>query len=188
MNVKNLILGIGIVIIYGLVLWQGIEAFYPSPEYEDYCTAGRFDTYYPTKPLPAGQSCEFPRNLQDAQNQCYADKGQPVWEYDNNGCQIALKECDYCQREYDEADKAHAKVVFIIAVIIGIITLLVGFSLLSTEPVGSALIGSGIWAIFWGSVANWRNFSNIWRFLLLLVSLVLIVWFTLRLNKPRKRK
>ena len=27
MNVKNLILGIGIVIVFALVLWQGIEAF-----------------------------------------------------------------------------------------------------------------------------------------------------------------
>jgi len=187
-NVKNIILGIGIVVIYALVLWQGIEAFYASPQYDDFCTAGRFDAYYPTKPIAVGEpNCSFSRELQDKQNQCYADKGQPIFEYDDNGCQIALKTCDYCQRDYDDALDQHSKIVFIVAIIIGVITLIVGYSFLSTEPVGSALIGSGIWAIFWGAAINWRNFSSIWRFSLLLVALILVVWFALRLNRPGRK-
>ncbi len=183
---KNIVLGIGIVIVYALVLWQGIEAFYPSPQYDDFCTAGRFEAYYP-KTLPAGESCNYSQELRDAESKCYAEKGNPIYDYDDKGCYVSVKACDYCQRDFEEADKAHAKVVFVIAVIMGIITLIVGYSLLSTEPVGSALIGSGIWAIFWGAVINWRNFSSIWRFLLLLAALIIIVWFALRLNRPNKK-
>ena len=187
-NVKNLVLGIGIVVIYALVLWQGIEAFYPSPQYDDFCKAGRFDTYYPAKPIAVGEpNCTFSRELQDKQNQCYTDKGQPVFEYDERGCTVDVKECDYCQRDFEKAQDAHSKIIFIIAIIIGVITLIVGYGVLSTEPVGSALIGSGIWAIFWGAAINWRNFSSVWRFLLLLVALVLVIWFALRLNKPGKK-
>ncbi len=188
-NVKNLILGIGIVVVYALVLWQGIEAFYPSPQYDDFCKAGRFDAYYPAKPAVTGEqvNCTFPRELQEKQNQCYADKGQPVFEYDDNGCIINVKECDYCQRDFDDAQDAHSKVVFVVAIIIGLITLVIGYGVLSVEPVGSALIGSGIWAIFWGAAINWRNFSNIWRFLLLFVALVIIITFALRLNRPSKK-
>ncbi|MDO8508791.1 MAG: hypothetical protein Q7S27_03850 [Nanoarchaeota archaeon] len=187
-NVKNIVLGIGIVIIYGLVLWQGIEAFYPMPQYDDFCPAGRFEpAYFPSKPLPAGESCSFSRELQEAERACYAERGNPIYEYDENGCQIALKSCDYCNRDLEKAIDEHSKIVFIIAIIIGVITLIVGYGVLSTEPVGSALIGSGIWAIFWGSAINWRNFSSVWRFSLLLVALVLVVWFALRLNKPGKK-
>lgn len=188
-NVKNLVLGIGIVVIYALVLWQGIEAFYPSPQSDDFCTAGRFDgSYYAEKPIVQGEpACTFPSELRDKETQCYADKGNPIFEYDERGCRVSFKECNYCQRDYEDALDVHSKVVFVIAVIIGVITLIVGYSVLSTEPVGSALIGSGIWAIFWGAVINWRNFSSVWRFLLLFVALVIVIAFALRLNKPDKK-
>ncbi len=187
-NVKNIVLGLGIVIVFALVLWQGIEAFYPSPQYDDFCKAGRFDPYYPTKPMAVGEpNCTFSRELQDKQNQCYADKGQPVFEYDDKGCTIAIKTCDYCQRDFDKALDNYSKVVFVIAIIVGLITLIIGYGFLSVEPVGSALIGSGIWAIFWGAAINWRNFSSVWRFLLLFVALVVIITFALRLNRPGKK-
>ena len=185
MRVKNLILGIGIVVVYALMLWQGIEAFYPSPKYDDFCK-NNIRGPYPEKVFPGGvQNCTYSKQLQEQMDQCYADKGQPVFEYDDYGCSISLKECDYCQRDFEEAQKNYSKVIFIIALIAGIITLIIGYAILSVEPVGSALIGSGIWAIFYGAVWNWRNFSNIWRFLLLLVALVLLIWIALRLNKGR---
>lgn len=189
MSFKNIILGIGIVIVFGLLLWQGIEAFYPTPQYDDFCSQGRFEAPYPVKAYPdgSGTNCSFSRSVQTAQDQCFKDGGQPIYEYDDNGCTIAVKSCDFCNKEYNDALDKHAQVVFFIAVIVGVLTLIVGYSILSIEPVGSALLGSGIWAIFWGSVINWRNLSNIWRFLLLLLAFVVIIWFTLRLNRPSKK-
>jgi len=155
MNVKNLVLGIGIVIVYALVLWQGVEAFYPSPQFDDYCSE------------------VIPKPILD------------------EGSRVPIKiEDDFkeCREEFNSARDSHSSVVFVIALIVGILTLVLGYFVLSVEPVGSALIGSGIWAIFWGSVINWRNFSNIWRFLLLLFALVLLIWLTLRLNRPEKKR
>lgn len=158
MNVKNIVLGIGIVVVFALALWQGIEAFYPSPQYEDYCEDGIG--------FPGAES-----------NVTVCEDSGGIWK---NGY------CDYyseCQKEYDAARDPHAKVVFFISLIVAIIVIIVGFSILSIEPVGSALIGSGIWAVFWGSVVNWRNLSDIWRFLLLLVVLILLIWIAIKLNK-----
>ena len=184
-SVKNLILGIGIFIVYLLMLGYGIEAFYPSPKYEDFCSfeGGR----YPVKAYDyTGGNCTFSKSLQDAQDQCYADGGQPVFEYDNNGCTAAIKECDYCNKEFNDANKAYSKIVFVISLIAGVITLIVGFAILSVEPVGSALMASGVGAIVYGSIRNWQNLSDIWRFLLLLASLVLLIWIALRINKEKK--
>ena len=87
---------------------------------------------------------------------------------------------------YDMARDRYSKNVFIISLVAGVITFIVGFFVLSIEPVGSALIGSGIWAIFYGTVWNWRNFGNVWRFLLLLVVLIVLIWLAVRLNRKRK--
>lgn len=183
LNVKNLVLGIGIVIVYALVLWQGIEAFYPSPQYDDFCTPGRFESFVPVKPdLRTAPNCTFPKELQDKQNQCFGEGGQPILEYDENGCAIDVKTCDFCNKEFEEARDRYSRNVFIISIIIGIITLIIGYSILSIEPVGSALMGSGVWAIFFGAAINWRNFSNFWRFLLLFIALIVIIWIAYRIN------
>ena len=187
MNVKNIVLGVGIFIVFMLMLGYGIEAFYASPKYESYCSGAEFR--YQGKVYPGGieQNCKFSKSLVEEENACYASGGQPIFEYDNSGCSIGLKECNLCNKEFNDARIAHDKIVFVIALIAGIITLFVGFSILSVEPVGSALMAAGVGAIFYGSVRNWENLSNVWRFLLLVVALVLLVWIALRLNKPKKK-
>ena len=186
-SVKNLILGIGIFIVYMLMLGYGIEAFYPSPKYDEFCTSGRFEGPYPVKAVydTSGANCTFSRNLQDAQDKCYRDEGQPIFDYDDNGCTVALKTCDFCNKEFNDANERYSKIIFVIALIAGVITLIVGFAVLSVEPVGSALMASGIGAIVYGSIRNWQNLSDVWRFLLLLVALVLLIFITLRLNRKK---
>lgn len=174
MNVKNLVLGIGIIVVFALVLWQGIEAFYPSPDYQDYCNV--------TKQYPSYTD----RGMCEANGGVWNQYEQPIPAKTNE-----TGYCDYfykCGQDFNEAQLAHSKIVFYISLIIAIIAVIVGFTVLSVEPVGSALIGAGIWAIFYGTVVNWRNFSNIWRFLLLLVALVALIWIALRLNRNQRRR
>jgi hypothetical protein len=177
-NVKNLVLGVGIVIVFALVLWQGIEAFYPTPEYSDFC-----DESKRAELIEDRVSCD---EIGGQWNVYDGVKPRPI-----NGEVVAEGWCDRdhsCRMDYDDSRDAHSKVVFYVALIVGLIVLFVGYTYLSVEPVGSALIGSGIWAIFFGSVVNWRNFSSIWRFLLLLAALIFLVWITLNLNSPNKKK
>jgi hypothetical protein len=180
-NLKNLALGIGIIVVFGLLLWQGIEAFYPSPQWNDYC-----DELKSPLEINDRQQCE---NVGGKWN----DDGFPraVKSIDVNGEVVEVNGyCDRyytCQKEYDSARESHSQAVFIISLIVAIIVFVIGYAFLTTEPVGSALIGSGVWAIFWGSAINWRNFSNIWRFILLLLAFVLLIWFTHRLNSKNKK-
>ncbi len=169
------------------LLHNGIRAFYkPSPQYEDYCKNNFGSPSYP-KALPVGQSCQYSAALRDAEQACYNGKGQPVYEYDEYGCNIKVKECDYCQRDYDSARQAYNKVVFVIALIVGIIVLLIGYAKLSIEPVGSSLMASGIGAIVYGTIINWENLGNLWRFFLLLIAFLLLVWIALKLNTENKK-
>jgi len=182
-NVKNLVLGIGIIIVFALVLWQGIEAFYPSPKYDDFCKTKAAPEAVPLKP---GAYCNISAQMQKDEQQCYSQNGIPVYNYDKNGCQTSVQKCDLCNKDLEKAQDEHAKKAFYISLIVGLIVLIIGYSILTIEPVGSALIGSGIWSFFWGTVVNWRNLSSIWRFLLLLVALILIIYITIRLNTKKK--
>jgi len=163
---KNLVLGLGIIIVFALVLWQGIETFYPSPKYDDFCGKVHIN-----RPLAIDK--EF------NQTDCISQGG--IWK--NNYCDFYSE----CQTKYENARQQHSKVVFIISIVTGILTLLIGYTILSIEPVGSALIGSSVWAIFYGTLINWRNFTNIWRFILLLIAFVLIIWVAIRLNTKKKK-
>jgi len=154
-KLKNFALGIGIIIVFALVLWQGIETFYPSPQWDDFC-----GNIIIPRPVPIEEPSTLP-----------------------------VEEIDYkeCQDRYDLEQDAHSKIVFVISIIVGIIAIIIGYTILSIEPVGSALIGSGVWSIFWGSVVNWRNFANLPRFLLLLLVLIILLWLALKLNTKKKK-
>lgn len=187
MNVKNLILGIGIFIVYLLMLGYGIEAFYPSPQYDSFCTGaggGRYPYVEPVKGTASG-TCAFSRVIQEQSEACSAQGGFAAYAYDDAGCVSGVKECNLCQKKFDDAQKGYSKVIFVIALIAGLLTLFIGYGVLSVEPVGSALMASGVGAILYGSVRNWQNLSDIWRFLLLLVALVLLIWIALRVNRKR---
>src|SRR3989344_4002450 len=120
MNVKNLILGIGIFIVYLLVLNYGIEAFYPSPQYEEICTTHGYYLDPNTKPVSAGVNCTISPTIQE-QDLCVQQGGNLVaLSYDEFGCPSSF-ECDLCQKELNDAQKEHSKVVFIISLIAGII-------------------------------------------------------------------
>jgi len=187
MNVKNLVLGIGIFIVFMLMLGYGIEAFYPSPKYDNFCK-GAYGERYPVKAgFDQTGNCTFSKALQDEVDKCYADSGFPVYNYNDAGCTASLKECNFCNKEYTDANNAYSKIVFIVALIIGIITLFVGYGILSIEPVGSALMASGVGAIIYGSIRNWQNLSDVLRFLLLLAALVLLVWIAIRINSQKKK-
>ena len=183
MKFKNIVLGIGIVVVYALALWQGIEAFYPQLEWSDYCEADIGPII--AKPRVDNINCPVTPDVDAKVNACNQAKGYFRYVYDENGCVIDGY-CDECSIKYEEAADKHSRNVFIISLILGVITIIIGFTILRIEPVGSALIGSGIWALIYGTAVNWRNFANGIKFTLLVVVLVALICFAIWLNKRRK--
>ncbi len=179
MKFKNIVLGIGIFVVFILVVLQGLKTFYPDPLWEDYCSIQG-------GPIAVGKGeCQNIPELQNRRDACLNSKGQFVEEYDPNGCTID-GHCDTCSIDYEDALDIHSRKVFIIAIIIGLVTFIVGLFLLAKEPVGSALMASGIWSVFYGVIVNWRNFDGTWRFLLLFVLLIILVWLAMKFNEKKK--
>ena len=118
MNLKNILLGIAIIILTIFVTFYGINTIFPKPAYDDYCSSGEFTEFgpYPSKvyPVATESNCTFSRPLQEAYDSCLSDRGQPVFNYDDKGCSVSLKECNYCQKNYDLTMKERSKKVFFV--------------------------------------------------------------------------
>lgn len=178
MKFKNIVLGIGIFVVYFLVLLYGIQTFYPQPQYEDYCDySGR--TYYHDQ-----SACTYPAELSEKERACYSAGGNFVYEYADNGCIIGGY-CDECGISYNEDIDRYNERVFWISLITGLITIVIGYSVLSIEPVGSSLMGSGVLAIIYGSLRNWQNFTSALKFGLLLAILVILILLAIRINQRK---
>ncbi len=177
MRFKNIVLGVGIFIVYFLVLLYGIQTFYPEPKYEDYCTYR-----YPTIYREPAVNCTYSSELSAKEQACYAIKGEFRSEYDSRGC-VTDGYCDECGINYQDAISKYNTNVFWIALIIGLITIIVGYSIFSIEPIGSGLMASGVLAIVYGSVRNWQNFTNAIKFGLLVFVLIVLILLALRVNK-----
>ena len=120
MKFKNFVLGVGIFIVFALALFQGLETFYPTPQYDDFCTGHPGPIIYkePTQ-------CSNIPGLQNRASQCWDSKGEFFYTYDSNGCPIDGV-CDDCRIDYENALDKHSTKIFIISIVIGILVFVAG--------------------------------------------------------------
>lgn len=172
MIIKNVVLGIAIVILTISVVAYGINVFYDSPEYEDYC--GELRDVFQV----------------DNQIECEAEGGywnteiKPIREVQNGWCDTNYE----CGEEYDIANEVYSRNLFVIALIVGIVILVVGGFLFSLEAVGAGLMGGGVGVILYGVGAYWRHSGDVLRFGLSLLGLVAVIYLTYWLNKKGSKK
>ncbi len=172
MQIKNVVLGIAIVILTIFVSVYGISVFEPTVKYEDYC--GNVQTQV----------------LIETQAQCEAVGGQ--WNaYDGAKPGEAAGFCNRyytCQNEYDAAREARAKIVFFIAVPLGVVLIFIGGYLFGLEAVGAGLMGGGIGTIVYGAGSFWEYGGDLFRFILSLLGLAAVIYMSYWLNRRVSRK
>ena len=169
MNLKNIVLGIAIIILTISVAVYGINIFYDKPEYRDFC--GEFKT---AEIIDNQERCEaiggqwneegIPRRIDDITITGYCDR-------------------DYtCRMEYESAQEKYSKNIFLIALPLGIIFIAVGAIVFGLEAVGAGLMGGGVGIILYGVGAFWR-FADDWlKFILSLVGLIAVIWLAYWFN------
>ncbi len=152
MKVINLILGIGIFLVYLLALNYGMKVFVGEPQWDEYCKGE--ETY----PIPV----------------------------EKNGSFVVADPYEDCRKEFDAAQEKYANSVFLISLIVGLITLVIGYFAAGFELIGGSLLASGVGAIVFGTISNWMYLKDVWRFVLLLLALALLIFFAYRLNTKKK--
>jgi hypothetical protein len=166
MNLKNVVLGIAIMILTIFVAVYGISLIYEAPEYTDYCEEFR--------------TAEVINNSE----RCVEVGGS----WDGNILKPAEGTQGYCDRnfscrqEYEEVSEKYSRNIFLIAVPLGILVIVLGAVLFGLEAVGAGLMGGGVGIILYGVGGFWR-FADDWlKFSISLLGLIILIWFSYRFN------
>ena len=176
MSVKNLVIGIAIIILTISVVVYGVNTFYSSPEYSDFCEEFKTVQVIETK------------------EQCDAIVGK--WNADIvprpvvEGEKIIEGYCerDYtCREEYEDARQKYSRNVFFIALPLGILIIVFGAVFFGLEFVGAGLMGGGVGTILYGIGGYWRYNENWLRFILSLVALIVLIWFAYWFKNNRSK-
>ena len=173
MSLKNVVMGIAIIILTISVAVYGINTFYNSPEYSDFC-----DEFKTAEIINNSEGCEAiggqwnpnigPRPIEGAEGYCDRDFT--------------------CREEYEDAREKYSRTLFFITLPLGIAIIAVGALVFGLEAVGAGLMGGGVGIILWGVGGFWR-FADDWlKFLLSLVGLVVLIWLAYYFNKKFEKK
>ncbi|MBI3622664.1 hypothetical protein HY212_01110 [Candidatus Pacearchaeota archaeon] len=173
MNIKDVILGIAIIVLTIFVTYYGINTFFPSPDYNSFCTPEKVNIY-----VNNSAECEA------ADGRWNPSYGGPVKATPEGYCDLNWK----CSQEFDHANRERSKKVFFIALPLGIIIIAAGAFFFGLEAVGAGLMGGGVGTLIYGSGAYWPYTQNWLRFLLSLIGLSLLIWFAYFWNRKMHEK
>lgn len=172
----TIILGVFIAIMVATLFNLIVSYVYEGPKYEDYCKGLGVGPYPVKYGLDNGQcaNCTFSKALQQQTEDCSKENGMPVYDYNDQGCTIALKECNMCNKDFESANSNYNGNTFFIFAIIGFALVVVGLFVpvlliqIITLPAGAFLVIE----------AAVKNFDNklyvIITFTLLIVAAVML--------------
>ncbi len=134
MTIKNIVLGIAIIILTISVVVYGINTVYSEPEYSDFCNEF------------LGKNAEIIGDQKD----CEGIGGK--WnDYENEvrcvtaPCPQGYCDRDYnCRLEYEAESETYSKTLFSITLPLGIIIIALGALIFGLEAVGAGLMGGGV--------------------------------------------
>ncbi len=164
MDLKSKILTIGIALLLVFFVFVGIETFYPSPKWDDFCKEDlNFKTY------ETQAACE------DAKGKWMENYPKPVCA---QGVPCPQGYCDvqyYCRKDFEEVNKAYERQVFFIGVSLGIALFVIGF-LLQLETVSAGLTGGSVIVMTFSVMRYWNNLSDYAKFGILGFALAVLIY------------
>jgi len=171
-KLKQVFLAIAIAIVFVFFVGFGILTFYKAPKYEDFCEDRYIKRPVPM-PLKEPVNCTSMEVDENLNNEC-KDKGYITPKYDENGC-VESYYCETCEKEYNDIRENYSRNVFIIATVIGVVVLIIGFAL-KIASVSSGLMGGGILAIMYGTIQYWTSLPDYGRFTIFGITLAILIW------------
>ncbi len=172
--IKKWALAISIAIVFNLFVNYGVATFYKAPKYEEFCNF----SYYPVKPVPIGGVSKVPDcpEFQASDNltsECSQTRGIIQFRYNSSGCPVDAF-CDTCNARFEDSRNSYDSNIFFMLVVIGVAALIGGL-LVSLQSVGTGFLLGGIISILIGTIRNWSNLTDVIRFILLGIILVVLI-------------
>jgi|TARA_B100001964_G_scaffold245583_1_gene333703 hypothetical protein len=171
MGIRDIIIGIAIIILTISVVVYGINTIYSEPEYFDFCE--EFKT----------------QEIIEIQERCEEIGGK--WNSYEEQISVLEKEgyCDRdykCREDYDNSSEKYSRNVLVISIPLGILIIVLGAYFFRLDSVGAGLMGGGVGTIIYGTGGYWRYAGDLLRFAISLAGLIALIWFAYWFNKKKK--
>ena len=171
-----------IAVLYAIFVNALIAAFYSEPRYEDFCK----QRFYPEKPYPAAverKDCpKYKEPTQEDLDKCSEQKGMPEYRYDAFGCPTEYKGCNYCQRDFDNANQKYSFNYFIISSILALAAIAVGLFLPETNSlnqwIATGLMLGGLFTLFFGTFRYYEYLGRYVKPLVILAQLLIVIYLS----------
>ncbi len=164
LKIKNIALALAIIVLLNLFVYTGIRTFYKEPDRALFCgdIYSRGPIYTEEECIAAGgQWYPYPQPVQ-------GELGKPA---PTGSC----NEKAVCQKLYEETIKPYDRNVFIIYVILGLLSLFIGF-LIKADAVSAGLNFGAVILFFTGTARFWREMDDYLRFIVVTIALVIVIW------------
>jgi FtsH-binding integral membrane protein len=175
-KVLSAVFGIGIAVVVYVTMLLGIQAFYPEPTYNDFCTE---EIRY-AEPLLGYEGCTDEMTMGECR--------QTIKE-GNAG----KNEMQKCNEDYSDAREAYGKNFFIIASILGVIALITAFFIflhvtsITVTNITAGVACSGIVMILWAFIRGWDSTDDKMKFIVGLIIAIIVITLAILLNKHERK-
>ncbi|MES2953535.1 MAG: hypothetical protein V4674_03155 [Patescibacteria group bacterium] len=165
------ILALAIVIVLNLFFYYAIRSVYAEPDYQAYCPTEQVTT------IPQTQDECVSKGGSWSENQYYLDKRMPVPA--GVPAETVRGYCDVnytCNKNYQSAHDLYQRNVFVVRVILGVGSLVIGFALAAVEAVSLGLSLGGVLSLIIAMIGYWSKLGQYLQVVVLALSLAALIW------------
>lgn len=186
-DIRKIIIIFVIALLFATLVFATIDAIYPSPEYDDYCS----NRPYIEKPND-GSCTEINVSVAERQ-ECIDQNGYIEFiNYDSNNCPTSY-ECNTCNEVYQKEHEKYRQIAFYVTALLSLIAIFIGLFLpaetnMLNEWVGTGFMLGGTFALFIGTAQGYGDLGRIERPIILLLELLLILFIAYKkIGKTNKK-
>lgn len=174
-NILRWLLIVSIVIVLNLFFNFAISSFYPAPKYEDFCKAEQINVQPITKDACVAIGGQW-NESSSIEKVVSPAPTIPQKLQTNSYCNSTFT----CQKNYELKSNTYQRNVFVALIILGIISLLIGFMLTANSVVSLGLSFGGVLSLIIASIRYWSAMNEYIRVIILGVALVILVWIGIK--------
>lgn len=182
-DIRQIAVATAVAILSALFVILLVDLAYNEPNYSDFCK----NDVGIGRPIPVVQgTCDY--NYGDDYQNCVNQSGLARFKYNESGCPVFDK-CDFCNRDFNDAQKVYNRDLFLIAAVVGL-AMIFGGILWKIEFLGTGLMFGGIILLLYATVRYFGDADKLLRVLIILGELLIVLWIGYKklYKNERKRK
>ena len=172
-NILKWALVIGIIIVLNLFFHFATRLVYKIPQYDDFCQSKQVEIRPDTEESCVAQGGAW--NTPEAEYYREAPMPVPI-DANKSYCDTTFT----CREAFDDAHELYQRNVFIVMVVLGLLSLVLGFALAASEVISLGLSYGGILSFIIASIQYWSAMDDYLRVIVLGLALAVLIYLGYR--------